>query len=301
MWRVSTDGKLERLPFEFRSPGSSSGWGPQGTTQPLASPDQRWIAFIKDNDLWLLKIATGQTAQVTHVGKPHDDNFLAVETWITAWSPDSRHVLYSVEQGIRMYAKSYKVHPADYGFHIYDLETKTSHPIKFPGTFKAWLPDGDFLLSSVGEPLLLFTPGEATARPVKSKAGWYGQFDVSADGRWVVATFGKFGSTNQILKISLSTGQATQITPVGVWTEYQWPRLSPSALRIAFSRYERRYRRSTKPRNVMLVVDGEAIYPCAGQLKSRWIDDRTITAVCQGEIVILDVETGEEKGRHKLE
>ena len=61
---------------------------PEETSRnPGQSPDGRWLALIRDHDVWLLDVTTTETTRVTHNGK-EDDRFLAR----FRWSPDSTHL-----------------------------------------------------------------------------------------------------------------------------------------------------------------------------------------------------------------
>ena len=275
---------------------------------PRPSPNNRLVAHTRKNDLWLLDVATGKSTQITHVGKPYDERHASVFVYITDWSPDSQRILYNVSPGTAACVDctdrtGWEVQSADYGFYIYDLETKTTQPVEFPGKYQVWLPDGDFLLGPPGSSgavnqLLRFTPGDAAPVPLTRAGGHYGQLDVSRDGRWVLAGLGKFASTSQVVKIAMSSGEATPITSVGKWAEHQWPEFSPSGTRIAHIR-QVGLAPSGQPKTV-LVVEGRSLHTCMERLIYRWIDDRTLALECQQELVILDAETAKEKGRYPL-
>ena len=314
VWRVSAGGTAERLPFEFHGPGGGSGLRGHGTTGPLPSPNNRLVALTRKNELWLFDVATGKSTQITHVGKPYDERYASVFVYITDWSPDNQRILYNVSSGLLDCVDctdrdDWEVRSADYGFYIYDLETNSSHSIMLPGQYEAWLPDGDLLLTSqdvksIKKQLLRFTPEEGTIRPVTDLRGWYGQIDVSADGRWLLTWLGQKPAdklTSQILKIDLLTGTSTSVTPVGKWAEYQWPQFSPSSSHVAYAHQPKT--QVSAPPETLTIIDGRDLYSCPQRLTAHhyWIDDRTVVVRCRGDLIILDVETGEEKGRHKLE
>jgi Tol biopolymer transport system component len=198
--------------------------------------------------------------------------------------------------------------PANYGFHIYQLETRKTRQINLPGHYLAWLPGGDFLLVSSEEKplekrLLRFTPGDAESKPVANRRGWYGAVHLNGDGRWVVAALPQRSpneSVSQIVKIDLANGDMTNITPKGKFAEYQSPRLSPSGRHISYIRNEEIA--SAKWRKATLMVDQKPLQEIVGYLKHGWIDDQSIVFLNRKakELVVLDSNSGEEKGRRKL-
>ncbi|MBZ5589915.1 MAG: DPP IV N-terminal domain-containing protein [Acidobacteriia bacterium] len=66
------------------------------------SPDGRWVSFVRDNDLWSVKLTTGKEVRLTDTGSP--DRINGKLDWVYqeelsgrnptgyAWSPDSRWV-----------------------------------------------------------------------------------------------------------------------------------------------------------------------------------------------------------------
>ncbi len=77
VWRAYADGRIEQFPYSF----------------------PRHIAFVRDNDLWLLDIGTGSVTQTTHLGRPYTDSQASVFVLVTEWSSDSRRLLYHVMAG----------------------------------------------------------------------------------------------------------------------------------------------------------------------------------------------------------
>lgn len=305
VWRVASNGTAESLPFQFGEACSFS-LG-IGGTEPLPSPDQRWIAFARDNNLWLLDVPLMEATQITHVGKPYNQRYASVDVFITAWSPDSRRVLYHVTPGmtdcIDCQRPDWEMRPADYGFYVYDLEEKSTRPIELPGSFHAWLPDGDFLLSSnergsVGKQLLRFDWEEGTVEPITDRRGWYGQFDSSFDGRWLLTHVHDWRK-GQILKLNVQDGGIFPVTPWGSMAEYQWPQFSPSGADISYV-WQEGLDDSGTPRQT-LVVNNRPIYRCDGGVDFHWIDNGTIALACQDKLIVVDTETGDEKGRVQLD
>jgi dipeptidyl-peptidase-4 len=66
------------------------------------SPDGKFIAFVRNNNLVLMNLETGEEKSLTHDGQPHvlnghfdwvyEEEFSIIEGW--QWSPDSRHIGY---------------------------------------------------------------------------------------------------------------------------------------------------------------------------------------------------------------
>ena len=66
------------------------------------SPDGRWVSFVRDNDLWAIKLASGKEVRLTETGTP--DHLNGKLDWVYteeltgrnpigyAWSPDSRWI-----------------------------------------------------------------------------------------------------------------------------------------------------------------------------------------------------------------
>lgn len=309
VWRVWSSGIVERLPFQFTNEGGTSGLGDVG---PVVSPDQRWIAFARDNDLWLLEVETGKEKQITHVGQPFDESYVSVFIYITAWSSDSGKLLYHVSHGVygcEGDCPDLQIRPQEYGFYIYDLKNGTTRRLKvpgeleIPGPLQAWLPNGDLILTPqdaeyLNERLVRFDALTKTEEPLGTPRGGCGQLDVTQDGRWLVATFHATGNDNQIIKIDLQSNAVHEVSKKGGWAEYQWPRFSPSGSRIAFVHSLQQPHATPQE---TLVVEERQVYACAERIDFQWIDDTAIAVVCQNELIIVDAETGEEKGRHPLD
>ncbi len=68
------------------------------------SPDGRWVSFVRDNDLFVIEVATGAETRLTDTGSPDRRN--GILDWVYeeelagrkpigyAWSPDSRWIAY---------------------------------------------------------------------------------------------------------------------------------------------------------------------------------------------------------------
>lgn len=305
VYRVFSSGKIEDIGFDFKLRGYQ-GSVHEGSNAPRPSPNRRYIAFVRKQDLWLLDLETRGTAQVTRVAKPYTRQYTAINVLMTDWSADSREILYSVSPVDNM--DGLPARPANYGFHIYQLETRKTRRINLPGHYLAWLPGGDFLLVSSEEKplekrLLRFTPGDAEPKAVAKQRGWYGQVHASSNGRWIVAALPQGSpseAVSQIVKIDLADGEMTNITPQGRFAEYQSPQFSPSGRFVSYIRNEGT--ESSKWRKATLIVDRKPVQEIVGYLKHRWIDDQSIVYLNRKlkELVVLDSNSGEAKGRQKL-
>jgi Tol biopolymer transport system component len=288
----------------------------QGSTLALPSPDQQWVAFTRENDLWLWDVARGAATRATQVGAPYDQRYASVFVLLTAWSADSRRLLFHVSAGnlecVDCDRPDFELRPAEYGFFFYDLESGAVRGLgsDLPGQFEAWLPDGEFLLSSpesrlTQAVLMRFNPAGRRTTPLKLPAGGYGQIDVSHSGQAFVTSFGleRDGRlASQILRVDLNSGQATALTPVGDWAAYQWPRFSPSGERVAYIRQLELPGSRWPPR--VLMVGERRLLDCSEELKNldfRWVNDSTLAASCGNEVFVVDADSGEVRGRQPVE
>ena len=308
VWWVSADGRIEELPYSFPEGGSRD--ANHGSTYPLPSSDQRQIAFVRDNDLWLLDVGTGSVTQTTHVGRPFTANQASVYVLVTTWSSDSRRLLYYVTYGRTMGSPELELPAAEYGFHIYDTESGESQPIDIPGEYLAWLPSGDFLLTLTdtipveGQLFRLGAEG-GNLTLVTPQRGWFGQADGSPDGNLLLVSIGRRVAgrgTSQIVEVDVTTGAVQEVTPAGGWTEFQWPRFSPSGTRIAYQH------RLNEPTRFVVVVDGKPVYHCKTvsiRCTPQWIDDRSLVIPDLGPdekaLVVVDADSGEVKGRYRFD
>jgi Dipeptidyl peptidase IV (DPP IV) N-terminal region len=188
VWKIDpVSGRIDRLNYDFGGPAVLESM--QGTTAPVVSPNQKSIAFTRGNDLWIVELASMRATRATSIGRPATSEFSAVFVLTTAWSPDSRQILYQVEKGEiedpESAAPDLKVRPAPYGDYIYDLEECAWTSVSIPGEFLAWIP-GDGLLIKTEEfktsRLVRFQPGDNHSQPVAAPPGDYGQVRAKPDG-----------------------------------------------------------------------------------------------------------------------
>ncbi len=290
VWRAYADGRIEQFPYSFPERGNE--FAHYGSTYPLPSNDQRHIAFVRDNDLWLLDVGTGSVTQTTHVGRPYTASQASVFVLVTAWSSDSRRLLYYVMAGETEdpegRSPELEVRAAEYGFHIYDMESGESQPIDIPEGYLTWLPSGDFLLTmtdSLPPEGQLFRLGAEGGDPalVTSQRGWFLQAHGSPDGNLLLVSLGR----------SVAGRLTTQIVEIDV---------APSGTRVAYQH------RLEQPTRYIVVVDGKAVYHCKTGSRGctpQWIDDRSLVILDEGPdekaLVVVDADSGEVKGRYRLD
>ncbi len=299
VWKIDPVGSIDRIDYDFGGPGLQA--SVQGTTGPLVSPDQKRIAFTRDNDLWILELATMSPTRATRVGRSYTNQLASVFVLLTSWSPDSRKILYYVEKGETEDPDSTgperKLRKAPYGDHIYDLETQNSLATFLPGEFLAWLPDGDFLVKK-GElesaQLMRVHPGDKTGLPVVAEPGDYGQVELRADGKQLMARRGP-----EIVRIDLVDGKMSVLAK-GTWAEFQWPAYSPSGTHLS---YLRQYPLNIRGRyGRELLIDGVSVYRLDKDFSCYWINDETLALLVyernptkKRAWILVDRKTGKEK------
>jgi len=299
VWKIDPLGTIDRVDYDFGGPSLQASL--RGTTGPLVSPDQKRIAFTRDNDLWILELGTMSSSRATKVGRPYTDKLAAVFVLLASWSADSRKVLYYIEKGETEDpdgpGPERELRKAPYGDHIYDLETQNSLANSLPGEFLAWLPDGDLLVKK-GElenaQLMRVHPGDKTGRLVLSEPGDYGQVELSPDGKQLMARRGA-----EIVRIDLINGGMSTLAK-GNWAEFQRPAYSPSGSHWS---YLRQYPLNIRGRyGHELLADGVLVYRLDRDFSSYWIDDETLAilvyewkATKKRAWILVDRKTGKEK------
>jgi len=310
VFRIYPGGKVELI---FPSPQESKSGKWAAISQVRVSPGQQKIAYCQNNDLWVYDRVTRKKSQLTHVGRPYTKKLASVEISIKHWSWDESKILYSVGSGETEDPEGYSpkrgVRPADYGFHIYDLKTgrSSSLPSYIPGDLIAgWLENGDFVLNfpSSGHTDRIYQgqfvrynvedENATTSLSEQSIGSDFLQVDISRDGNWLA--FGKYfwksqTQTVELQKLNLKSGEITSISPIGGFTEYQWPMISPNGKRVAYIHLKSGYY------NCDLIVDGKAIYSFDGTGHFYWIDNTSLVLFfgkpnVATQMTVIDVEAG---------
>jgi Tol biopolymer transport system component len=302
VWKINPNGPVTRLNFDFG--GRAVQESVHGTTGPTVSPDQKNIAYVRGNDLWVLDVMGMRSSRVSNLGRPGTAQFASVFVMITSWSRDSQKILYYVESGETEdpdgTAPERKLWDVPYGAYIYEIATRKSFPTFVPGEFLAWLPGEDFLLKTDeldNSRLIRVHPGEKNAAPLPVDPGDYGQAELSPDGKRIAATRG-----SEIVLIDLDGGKMSSVAN-GAWAEYQWPAFSPSGNHLS---YVRQYRLSEPGvYGNELIVDGQPIYRSDRGFSSYWINDETLalllydrSAAKQTTWILIDRKNGAEKAPH---
>lgn len=148
VFRVFFDGEVESV-FPPTAESISQNW--KEISQIEISPNQQFIAYGFQGDIWLYNVAKKTTARVTQVGKPYTKQFASVNAWIKRWSTDGSKILYSVSAGETEdpdgYEPDRRERKAEYGVYAFNVQTGRSTPVPFPGgggDAPAWLANGDF-------------------------------------------------------------------------------------------------------------------------------------------------------------
>jgi len=204
------------------------------------------------------------------------------------------------------------------------LLADTSHPQdRLPVDHFAWLPDGSFLIVSSSTPdeagftlmpaapirlgfprfgrgsgqrhLVGVSGDGSSATLVASLPGPPVQPYLSHDGRWlsmIVVVPGDPGKTSnsQLWRVNLESGEASAVTAVGDYAQFQWPRVSPTGERIAYVCDERTGASIVET----LVVDGKCLSACPTGVRMRfeWVSDEVLSVACGERLIVLNAETG---------
>jgi hypothetical protein len=294
----------------------------RGSTLPCVSPDNRWIAFIRDFDLWLFNTSTRGVRRATYIGRPYSETLASVEVLIVAWSADSSRVLINVASGelecvdcdSRLDWKSrkkknggdWKQRKAKFGYFTYQLADKSLRKRLLPSNFEVakWLADGSLVgTSSVTSrsPIFILSPNGGL-RSV-GHVSQVSQVDASIDGTSALVTIiekrkkDDAESSSYIARVNIADGVVTRLTEFGYFAEYQFPRLSPDKKHNAWMRQiippSGKVAPDSQPSSAV-IVDGKTILQCpVASLSLEWLDEQRILTYCASEIAILDAETGQ--------
>lgn len=321
VWRVGSNGDISTIDFPLYYEKTNSGVSFE--SEPLPSPDQLKIAYIKSNDLWIYDIEKKKDQRCTNVGRPESNKFASVYVAIVTWSPDSKKILYRVlggltesESGEGDWKK--EARKAKYGEWVFDITKNASSSIEIyvvPHCLPVWLPNGKFLIESGSLPLLgeifMYDPGSHESRKVVQEHAWWSRPAVSADGRWAIIGAGQrvgWDSTgagkdlrSQLKRIDLEQGKVIDITPLDKWGAFWSYAISPSGNSTAYFVKKSANRVTGDPNNFrgLVVVDDVEIFPSDLLVTINWINEKTIVAVTLKELIVLDSKTGKVIGSHQ--
>ena len=288
-YRVSSDGKI--VPFKMPPGTRWGGGGPEGSADPLPSPDDRMLAFIQKGGLLIRPMEGGKAVTVVS-GYPHE------MLYITGWSPDGSQLVYFLGPPQADDAPPSKVTTSKH--FVYDLKAKTRREIKLDGSLCGWLPNGDMLIYNNEHRTLcsLALNADQTPKQMLKEADEIGQIALSPDGKRIAVSRNKPNDTSssQLVAIELATGTSTPISKPGEWAEFQWPKWSPSGKKTAW--IARVGMEGGVPRSV-LVVDGKAVTRPAGLSDYYWLSETAVALVEEKALVVVDVTSGKELGRKK--
>jgi hypothetical protein len=307
---VSDSGRVEPLPFKFRR--HEYGLVGHGDSGPQMSPDSRWVAFVRDRNLWILDLLSQQQHQVTSLPRDYDGATVC-KAYVAQWSADSRRLLYSVGQTHNRYEVGVTKCPDTAIFDIYDVASGLSTPLELPGEFSCWLPNGDFALSRYDEeaasdgqsgPGLYRFAVADTAEPSRllmrcnpRTAFCFTQVVSNLAGsRLAMVYWPPQDSAFRIAEFDLATGRLTQVPAFSSCSRCQAPSYSPTGKHLAVLEHSADERLD---RTMVVRVDGRPVAGCKSGLGPdaiSWLSDSTFAVTCGDSLQVFDVEDGKRVG-----
>jgi Tol biopolymer transport system component len=298
VFRVTPDNKIQLLTIPQQQGMSYTEFG---KTAPEVSPDQCWISFTRDSDVWLYRTDSGATRRATHIAIPQTDTLASVEVLTVLWSADSKKLLLNVVPGETECVDcedrgDWTERKHKYGYLAYDVSKKTLSDVVLPNNFKPvrWVNSGDiagFNSSALGTRPLLMVGANGKIRRTAAKV-YYGQTYISADGEKAALT-----STGEdksyIAIIDVRSGTETKLTREGGFAEFQWPRLSPNKQSVAWTVFSTGSPNSSSD----IIVDGRNVFFCRTSVQFEWADDLRLLAKCGPSVYLLNSADGEELGK----
>ncbi|HEV2416733.1 MAG TPA: hypothetical protein VGX94_02925 [Terriglobia bacterium] len=307
VWLVNADGQIK--PFVYPFPQSFDG-SLQGSTEPVISPDGRFIAYGDpggDGDAHLVDTHTLRSIRITRIGRAPTFNLAWIDVLLDGWSPDSRRLLLCVTHG---------ANPADEGglpifagFYEYNLKTQKLTCVRLPTgfQFRAWLRDERLLGVVPGnlprdDRLVILSSDGHRQQTIKAIVGWPIQSQVSLDGNWVAGIHANesrvFGTgTAEIVKVNLKTMATVPLVHLNLWSGNEQPSLSPDDKHVAYIHEIHILYHVPKD---SLLVDGRQIYACSGPLAFKWVNKQMIVVACQDEILALGANTGRVISKYEI-
>jgi len=265
-----------------------------GSSRPRVSPDQRWIAYIENENAWLRPTATGKPVQLTTAGKKGDAHYLPIEVYFVGFTPDSKELLYSIAPG-RDECPDCK-HPellrrqADYGFFLYDLASHSARKFAVPEStrvFQVMAANRLFIanVGAYGDQFGMMDLPAAGFQPLPEKCASAAVCTLAANALADCVQIGNDHS--QILECDSRSGAERAVSPEGTCiNEFQRPTRSPAAKHLA---YLQAPERCASPDRV-LWIDQKPRFHCRKAAAYGWIDDNRLLVKCEQEFVAIDIE-----------
>lgn len=288
---VGSDGKIEA----FKLPKGTvwGGGGPEGSADPVISPDGKLLAFIQSGSLIIRPLEGGKGSNVV-------SGYKYETLLITGWTPDSTRLVYFLGPPQADDAPPSKI--KDPQHFVHDLKAKKSTRIKVQGELCGWLPGGRMLLYD-GEHGTLSEMAPAPGAQVKvlnKEAAGFGQIDLSPDGTRIALSRSKPNDTSsgsQLVTMDVDGSKVEPLTKVGEWAELQWPRWSPSGKRHAW--LKRTGMKDGRPFSV-LVVDGKDVTQPDEVSYFVWLTESTLAVIELEALAVVNADTSKELGRKVL-
>ncbi len=299
VFRVSSSGRIRPFPYTFPRASESS---VQGSTEPLPSPDGRWIAFgdpTGDYDAHLLDVTTLRQHRITWFGRAPRKGYTYAVVQIAGWSPDSRQLLLAVVPGYFMPSEQGDRHPqASYGTYIYNVENGTIRRLPVPAAgldLVGWAPDGRIFANVFARPIwqdgrfMVLGPNGDDGKQVGVPLV---QPRLSLDGRWLVGFVRGAGpGAARIVKVDSATMATTPLVTLDSWPLNSCATLSPDDRMVAY-KLEKPHKGLYYSAKEDLFVGDRKIYACAGRIDYVWVDNREIALTCQSEALVVDSSSG---------
>ncbi len=266
-----------------------------GSTESKISPDQYWIAYIKDHNAWLRPAGAGKAIQLTTAGKDSAGRYLPIEVFLVGFTPDSKQLMYSVAPGKDENPDSNHPKPllqkADYGFFLYTMRNRRAWKMEVPESTRVFdiLESDRLFIASVGAygdllGMLKLPTHDFVALPPKCASA--SSCTLAANGQ--LATCTRIGNDHsQIIECDTRSGTESAVSPEGVCiNEFQRPLRSPAATHLAYLQIPDK----CGSLNRVLWIDRKPRFQCRKADEYGWIDEHRLLVQCEQEFVAINVE-----------